>query len=85
MIKGFVVGEDGDTLRFEDVVVTEEDEDDGIAALERVVNVSKEGNDVVITRTDEKGGTIRIEGIAADKQFTSVQDLNEETLLVIIG
>ena len=58
------------------------DGEDTIAALEKVVDVTEEGDDVVITRTDGKG-TIRIEGIAEAGEFDSVQDLADATKLEI--
>ena len=55
---------------------------DKIAALEEIVNVREDGDDVVVTRTDGKG-TIRIEGIAGAGAFDSVQDLADATELEI--
>ena len=71
---------DDDTLRFDDVLGAADG--DKIAALEKIVNVKEEGNDVIITRTDGKG-TIRIEGIAGAGDFDSVQDLADATNLQI--
>ena len=80
-IKDYDLGDD--TLRFDDVLGAADG--DKIAALEKIVDVSKDGDDVVITRTDGKG-TIRIEGIAAGAEagaFDSVQDLADATKLEI--
>ena len=77
VIEDYDLGDD--TLRFDDVLGAGED---AIAALEKVVDVTEEGDDVVITRTDGKG-TIRIEGIAEAGEFDSVQDLANATTLEI--
>ena len=74
---------DDDTLRFDDVLGAKGSDDDKIAALEKIVDVKEDGADVVITRTDAKGGTIRIEGIAGSGAFDSVQDLADATTLEI--